>query len=53
MSGAVLTLMQGEEELEHMAPVSNYRLGLFERSIVSEMKSIVSFYYVIISLSME
>lgn len=47
MSSTVLSVTHGKEDLEHMVPIPDFKLSLFEKSIVSGMKSIVSFYYMI------
>lgn len=47
ISSAVLSVTLGRGDLDHMVPIPNSKLVLFERSVVSGMKSIVSFYYMI------
>lgn len=52
MSNAMFSVTHGGEELEDTVPTPNSKLGLFDSSIVPGIKSIVSFYYMMVSLYM-
>lgn len=53
MSKTMFSVTHGGEELECKIFAPNSKLGLSERNIVLGMKSIVSFYYMMVSLYME
>ena len=50
VSSTVLSVKHVREELEYMIPIAYSRLDIFERSVVSGMKSVVCFIYMMIHL---